>query len=239
MRNFTTSPLPLIISAVVLLIGLILLGTAIVFLMNSDKPSAEITSTPPISGTNRISIPTATPAPTNTTTPTNTPIPPTETPTMVEETTTPTPTVTVVATRSAVTTAPRTNTPIPATSAPTAATNNKLSNVQFAVENSTAAANSAIWFTFSVTNASATQSLQLGKVGVVVLANGSNVHFHTSWTGWVLDAGQQQSHRDSVTIGTPGTYQLQLSICFSSVESCEGSSGDWQQMASPVTVTVQ
>lgn len=243
MRNFASSPLPLIISGVILFIGLILLVAAGAFLMNSGQQAADQQPTVPISGTNRISIPTATTAPTKTTTPTNTPLPPTVTATPSTPTIAPTVTATVAATRPAATTAPRTNTPNSATTAPTvaptAASNSKLTNVQFAVENPTVAANSAIWFTFALTNASASSNLQLGKVGVVVLSNGANVHFHTSWTGWVLNASQQQSHRDSVTIGTAGTYQLQLSICFSSVEACEGTGGDWQQMASPITVTVQ
>jgi hypothetical protein len=74
---------------------------------------------------------------------------------------------------------------------------------------------------------------------VVYDSNGNNVHFHTSWTGWVMDPGQTVSWSDTVAIGTSGSYKLQLSICYSSVETCQGSGGDWELAASPVDITVR
>jgi hypothetical protein len=246
MRNFASSPIPLIVSAVILLIGVALLVTAGAFLMNSGQQAADLSPTPPVSGTSRISIPTATPAPTKTATPTHTPIPPTATPTPATATIMPTATVTVAATRPAVTAAPRTNTPVSATTAataaPTAATSSRLKNVQFAVENPTISVNQEVWFTFSITNASSTSPLPIGELGAVVFNSaGQNINFQESYSGFELSAGQVLNHRDSVKAGVfnaPGTYTVRLSVCYSSKPDC-ASGGEWELLLQPITITVQ
>jgi hypothetical protein len=131
---------------------------------------------------------------------------------------------------------PPTNTPQP-TESPSSG---RLSNVSFSVTNPTVSPNEGIIFNFSLTNASPTEELPLGIVGVVLFdSSGNNVHFHTSWTGWVMEPGQTVSWSDTLAIGTSGSYKLQLSICYSSIEVCQGSGGDWQLMAQPVDIVVR
>jgi hypothetical protein len=80
--------------------------------------------------------------------------------------------------------------------------------------------------------------LPFGYLGAVTFNSaGQNVNFQASWTGSELAPGQTLNWRDHTAIGTPGQYKLQLSICYSSVETC-ASGGEWELLAQPVDVTV-
>lgn len=225
--------LPLIISGAVILVGLALLGVAIYFIAFSPASTVNrSTPTPPFAPTRSVMFPTATTAPTDTPLPTATPTEqPTEPP--VPTATTPPliqPTSPVVAT----------NPPPPTAPPPTAtvaSSSHGLTGISFSVENPTVSANQQIWFNFSVTNGGS-QVLPYGFLGVAIFnSSGSNIGFHTSWSGSSLNPGQTLSWRDGLAIGTPGSYQLQLSICYSSVNVC-GSGGEWELLGPRVPVTV-
>ena len=236
-----TLPLvPLIASGAAVLLGCLLVGAVLVgFLFFGGISSRPSTPAPPptLAPAGQPRFPTATPVPTDPPSPTAT-VTPEEQPTGEPEEATVEPTATsppAPTNPPAPTSPPQ---PTPTSPPPTQATQ-ELSNVTFSVSNPVVAANEGIQFTFTLTNASPTEQLPLGLVGVVVFdSNGNNVHFHTSWTGWVMEPGQTVSWTDNVAIGTPGTYQLQLSICFSDVDTCQAGGGDWRLMAQPVTVTV-
>jgi hypothetical protein len=107
------------------------------------------------------------------------------------------------------------------------------------VENPIVGANQALWFNFSVTNPSISDPIPFGFLGAAVMSTaGQSLAFQASWTGSELEPGQTLNWRDHTAIGTPGTYLLQLSICYSSVEGCNSGTG-WELLAQPVTVTVQ
>jgi hypothetical protein len=226
--------LPLIISGIVILVGLILLGAAIYFVAFPPAgASPGLTPTPPLEVTRPVMFPTATTAPTDTPVPTATPTPteqPTQPPT--PSATTPPlvqPTSPIVATNPPPPTAPPTAT--------TASSSHGLTGVSFSVENPTVGANQQIWFNFSVTNGSG-QVLPYGFLGVAIFnSTGTNVGFHTSWSGSSLNPGQTLNWRDGLVISTAGSYQLQLSICYSSVTVC-GSGGEWELLGPRVPVTV-
>lgn len=233
------NPLPFILAGIAGLFGVLLIGVAVYSLIGGNTEVAEATNTP---GPPRIvSLPSSTPvAATATSTstatlmPTATELVPTSSPTELPTATSVPPTDRLVVTNPP---PPPTNTPVPPT---VPAGDTRLTNVSFSVESTTVPANTKIWFNFSVTNASLTQPLSIGELGVVVFNSaGQNVFFQESWSGFELQPGQTLNHRDGVpAIGTPGSYTLQLSVCFSSKSVCS-SGGEWVLLAQPVAITVQ
>lgn len=237
LKNSPDKPLPivpLVISGGVVIIGCVFLAIALVVLLKpgSGRSSAAVeTATPSIT-----SLPTATMMPTGLPTAT---VEPTQEPTQESApevpTDTPVPTV-----QDQPTTEPQpTNTPAPTdTPEPTATPENQtIKDVQFSLQSQTVAANESVIFNFSITNAT-NQEVQLGIVGVVVWKDGVNAHFHQSWVGWTLQPGKTDSWQDKLAIGTPGLYQLQLSICMSSVDECTAGAGDWQLQGQPIDLTI-
>jgi hypothetical protein len=104
----------------------------------------------------------------------------------------------------------------------------------FSIENTTAAAGADVWFNFEVRN-----STQNG-VAYGALAAHTDVGFTAqSWTNETLAAGQTLTWRDHINIGTPGTYQVYLGICFDSKDACLNGSAPWERLSSSVTVTIQ
>jgi hypothetical protein len=237
---------PLAVGGAVALIGCMLIGFILITTLSPGLPRR------------------ATPTPSPTVTPLGEPMFPTATQAVVETTPTPTEEATAEETEEpdgeeteeptgeptdaptdapAPTRAPQptqapqpTDTPQP-TEAPSSA---RLTNVSFSVTNPTVSPDEGIIFNFSLTNPNASEELPLGIVGVVLFdSSGNNVHFHTSWTGWVMEPGQTVSWSDTLAIGTSGSYKLQLSICYSSIEVCQGSGGEWELAAQPVDIVVR
>jgi hypothetical protein len=127
----------------------------------------------------------------------------------------------------AATTAAATNTPVPMGSRGIVAT-------LFTVENTTAPAGEQIWFNFSVVNRSA------ADVAYSVLAAHTDAGFTAqSWTNETLKAGETLTWRDNIRIGTAGTYQLYLGICYGGREACLAGSAAWERLSNNITVTVQ
>lgn len=87
-------------------------------------------------------------------------------------------------------------------------------------------------------------AVQYGILGVQAtnLSGGPN-QFQTSWRGdnlFVPPGGQGPAGgnwEDGIYITQPGTYRLQLAICFSSVDGCLAGTG-WETITSGVNVTV-
>jgi len=104
----------------------------------------------------------------------------------------------------------------------------------FSIENTTAAAGADVWFNFEVRNT--TQ----GTVAYGVLAAHTDVGFTAqSWTNETLTAGQTLTWRDHINIGTPGTYQVYLGICFGSKDACLNGSAPWERLSASIAVTIQ
>jgi hypothetical protein len=91
------------------------------------------------------------------------------------------------------------------------------------------------------------QAISYGVVGVQITSlSGGPIDFHTSWRG-ALSIGPGCTGpidacggpwEDGIYIATPGTYRLTLAMCFSDINTCLGSSGDWETLTSGVNVTV-
>ncbi|MEK7784123.1 MAG: hypothetical protein AAB658_01700 [Chloroflexota bacterium] len=94
------------------------------------------------------------------------------------------------------------------------------------------------------------QTVTYGILGVFAQnTSGGSSQFQTSWrgdlkinggcTGPSGDGGCGGSHTDTgFFIDQPGSYVLTLRICYSNVDTCLGSSGDWETLTSGVEVTV-
>lgn len=81
----------------------------------------------------------------------------------------------------------------------------------------------------------------------------SNGQFQTSWSadlapgGWLwIDPGCdgptdrcKGAWEDGIRIGTPGTFTLVLSVCFSPFGECQSASAAWENLSQPITIRVQ
>lgn len=216
-----------IVLAIVLGVGLI--GLAIYPLLAPSgtipDPTPTFVRTPVVIPTMTLIAPTDTPVPTSPP-PTEAPEPTEPTPTQIS----PPPTSPPVLPPTAL---PPTHTPAPS---PTSGRNLSPS---FSVENSVVNAGDRIWFNFSVTNPSLLETLPFGFLGASVERDGVNLShlFQASWTGSELAPGQTLNWRDGLHINEAGTYQLRLTICYSSVEACNTGQG-WEHLSGPVTVEV-
>jgi hypothetical protein len=238
MNEFSTMPkLPLIIIGVVLLLGCALIIGAAVMIFNPPADTVPTAISTPILSARATVVSTATTRPTDRPTPTVTVTKPEATGTD-EPTDAPTATNTSVPpTRAAATNPPApTKTSVP----PTAAPSSRILNPSFSVESTTIPANEGIWFNFSVTNASTTANLPYGALGAAIYKDGARVHFQASYTNASLTPGQQLNWRDHTAIGAPGTYQLQLAICYTpAFDACTWPNGEWELLAQPITITIQ
>ncbi len=179
-------------------------------------------------------IPTETPPPTDTPAPSATPSPEFTATTEPANTSVPQPT-------NPPATAAPTSTPVPVTDTPVPAPTNikGLTSISFSVDNPTVGVNQRIQFRFSLSNPT-DDKITLGYAGVAILdTSGAQVAYHTSWTNWIMDEGKTENWVDGVTIGAPGSYTLQFTVCFPDVDACAAGVGEWFVMAPPVAVTVQ
>ena len=91
------------------------------------------------------------------------------------------------------------------------------------------------------------QTVSYGIIGVQAAnLTGGPGQFQTSWRGdLAIGAGCTGPTNncggpweDGLYIATPGTYRLALAICYSKLDVCVGSSGDWETLTSGIDVTV-
>jgi hypothetical protein len=69
--------------------------------------------------------------------------------------------------------------------------------------------------------------------------NTSTGAFQTSWSNGTIASGDTFRHEDGLPFPTPGTHKLWLSICFSSLQECQGPDGDWERFEPGLDVIVQ
>lgn len=61
--------------------------------------------------------------------------------------------------------------------------------------------------------------------------------FQTSWSSGTIDGTFR--HEDGIAFPAPGNHKLWLSICFSSIEVCQGSDGNWERFEPGLDVIIQ
>jgi hypothetical protein len=182
---------------------------------------------------------TFTPVATDTPPPTNTP-PPTDTPDTPLATDTPEPTS--QPTQQSQPPAPTATEQPRTTSGPI--TSSKGLTVSFQVEGgrSEFSTNESIWFTFQLQNPTGS-NVSFGYLGISVEENGVNQSdlFHTTYNETTLSPGDSlfQNYRDHIEISRAGTFTLRLTICHPDVAACDSGAGEWENLTTPITVTVR
>lgn len=234
--------LPLAISGAVVLIGVVLLCvTALLVFGSSGAGKGQPTPTTEVSDSEGLmSFPTITAAFTDTPIPTDTPAPsPTQPPT-------PTGTNTLVPTNPPP--PPPTNTPLPTEThtpvPPTATTTSgRLINIYFALWKTNLVVGEDIWFDFRVTNGTG-GNLFVGSLGAVTYDVNWNVYgaFQSSYYDYNFKAGETLEWEDHrAPINQPGTYYLQLAVCYNRFNECDDhlGYGEWEKLSQPIQITVQ
>lgn len=83
--------------------------------------------------------------------------------------------------------------------------------------------------------------------------SGGSGQFQTSWSAelapggvlWIDPGCEGPTDRcggaweDGMTLRTPGTYRLVLSVCFSDFSTCLGTNGAWETLSQPIVVSIQ
>jgi uncharacterized protein YraI len=97
------------------------------------------------------------------------------------------------------------------------------------------------------------QTVPYGILGVTAIRAGGGTQFQTSWSGQdavhgllAIDAGCtgptdrcKGQWEDGIRLGSAGSYQLFLNVCFSDYPTCRGTSGDWEVLSGSIHITVQ
>lgn len=133
---------------------------------------------------------------------------------------------------------PPTNTPIPvATATPAPSTQNGIVGDYFTIDNTTVVAGQDIWFHFKITN------ITDGAIDFGLVAAHTDVGYTAKSYSGPLGAHQSipssGTWADHLNIGTPGTYQVYLGICFYSNSECVNGSPPWNRLSGNITVVVQ
>jgi hypothetical protein len=242
-KRTLSSILPFLLGGGIVLLGCMLIGGTLFFAFARPQ-SIHVTATPAaIAASTRVSsFPTATIPPSVTPTPTNTFTPaPTATP---PATNTPVPPTKPPATKVPPTAVP-TDTPIPPTSAPPGAAHN-ITVFYFEPLHNAFARNTEIGFRFKIKNTGSNQ-VGYGFLGAnCVDMAGNYVFFQPSWQG--PDAGTKKwmNPGDEIEwtdfwhggIPNPGTYQIQLAICYSTPGECNTAGGDWESLSPFTQITI-
>jgi hypothetical protein len=113
--------------------------------------------------------------------------------------------------------------------------------------------NERICFVERIRNTTAAP-VSYGILGVQASSlSGGGGQFQTSWSAdlapggvlWIDPGCEGPTDRcngpweDGMTIRTPGTYRLVLSVCFSDFPTCLGTSGAWETLSQPIVVSIQ
>ena len=253
-------PLPL--AAVIAFAGLIVAG-CVLLAVAAFSGRAELAAAPSATATlsERTPVPTvihtATPSPTNTERPTATATitetePPTDTPAPEESET---PTVTRTATRRPTSSTPLPTAPPPATATPTVASvvsggggHGVTGQLSLCNPKPSYAAKSDVFegericVNELITNTGG-ETLTYGVLGVRAQnLTGGPSYFQSSWRGdLAVPAGGNgptgSGWQDGLYL-TEGSYSLSLSICYSSVDDCVGTGGNWETLTPGITVQV-
>lgn len=72
-----------------------------------------------------------------------------------------------------------------------------------------------------------------GVLGLTTSTGG----FQTSWSSGTIDGTFR--HEDGVAFPAPGNHKLWLSICFDTIDVCQGPSGNWEQFEPGLDVIIQ
>lgn len=90
-----------------------------------------------------------------------------------------------------------------------------------------------VFVRIEVTNTGA-EAISFGILGLLT----STGYFQTSWDHGLIRPGEIFQHEDGLAFDTPGTHQIQLSICFARKEACLDTDEGWQRFEPGLEVIV-
>lgn len=117
---------------------------------------------------------------------------------------------------------------------PVAGAHGVIGKISFRDGRNTYAVGEKVFVTIEATN-TGSGLLPFGVLGLTPSAGS----FQTSWTNGTIGTGETFRHEDGLAFSTPGTHKLWLSICFSSLQECQGPNGDWERFEPALDVIVQ
>jgi hypothetical protein len=106
--------------------------------------------------------------------------------------------------------------------------------ISFREGRTTYAVGEKVFVTIEVTNL-ITEPVTFGILGLLTSAG----QFQTSWDNGIIQPGQTFRHEDGLAFNAPGTYKLQLSICFNRKDACLSSDEGWKRFEPGLDVVVQ
>ncbi len=108
-----------------------------------------------------------------------------------------------------------------------------IGKITFRDEKNTYAVGETVFVNIEATNMGA-GPISFGILGLTPSAG----TFKTSWTNGNIASGETFKYEDGLAFPTPGTHKLWLSICFSSLQECQGPNGDWERFEPGLDVIV-
>ncbi len=190
-------------------------------------PTAEtqvVVSIPPTPTETPVLPPTDTPAPPAT----DTPVPPTETPEPEPEATnTPEPPPPTVPP------APPPTEPPPPPAEPSVGANGVIGKIDFRDGRNTYGVGERVFVRIEASLPGGSGQKPFGILGLTT----STGAFQTSWSSGTIDGTFR--HEDGIGFPAPGNHKLWLSICFDTIDVCQGPSGNWERFEPGLDVIVQ
>jgi len=129
---------------------------------------------------------------------------------------------------------PPTDTPPPPPPAgPVVGANGVIGKIEFRDGRNTYAAGEKVFVRIEASTESGSGQIAFGILGLTT----STGAFQTSWSNGTING--TFNHEDGVAFNAPGNHKLWLSICFSSLEVCQGTDGNWERFEPGLDVIVQ
>ncbi len=97
----------------------------------------------------------------------------------------------------------------------------------------TYAVNEKVFVNIKVTIPGGAGQIPFGILGLTP----STGSFQTSWSSGSIEG--TFNHEDGLAFPVPGNHKLWLSICFSSIEVCQGPDGEWERFEPGLDVVIQ
>ena len=130
--------------------------------------------------------------------------------------------------------APPTDTPAPqAPAGPVVGANGVIGKIEFRDGRNTYAVGERVFVRIEASTESGSGQITFGILGLET----STGTFQTSWSSGTING--TFTHEDGVAFNAPGTHKIRLSICFSSLEVCQGTDGNWERFEPGLDVIVQ
>ncbi|MBE7553161.1 MAG: hypothetical protein HS126_18990 [Anaerolineales bacterium] len=116
---------------------------------------------------------------------------------------------------------------------PTPGPHGIIGKITFRDERNTYAVGETVFVNIEATN------MEAGPISFGILGLTPSVgSFKISWTNGNIASGETFKLEDGLAFSTPGMHRLWMSICFSSLQECQGPNGDWERFEPGLDIVV-